>query len=232
MEQELDLKIVWHMFVKHIKFISVITVAVTIIAFLVSYFVISPKYTSEALLYVENKQNSTDNLNINDITAAQKLVNTCSILFTSDSMLDKLKAELELNYSMNALSKMITVESVNSSEILKITVITENTAESEKIASKLVELSQSEFLRVVKSGTIEVVSNPMTSSTPTSPNIPLYTAIGLILGFIGACAIVILRELFNVTVNEDDDLYKIYNVPVFAEIMDFQVKAKEDYKYE
>ena len=226
MEQALDLKTLWHMFIKHIKFISVITIFITVAVFLLSYFVVPPKYTSEALLYVENKQNSADNLNINDITAAQKLVNTCSILFTSNSMLENVTNDLNLDYSSEELGKMISVESINQSEILKVTVETKNAAESQKIAEKLVELSQAEFLRVVKSGSIEIVSTPKESTAPSSPNIPRYTIIGFILGLIIACIIVLLRELFDITVNEENDLYSMYNIPVFAEIMDFSAKAK------
>lgn len=232
MEQALDLKTLWRMFIKHIKFIVAITISATVFAFLFSSFIISPKFTSESLLYVENKQTSGDNLNINDITAAQKLVNTCSILFTSDTMLEMLKVELNLPYEIKALENMITVESVNQSEILQITVETKDAMESYNIANKLVELSQAEFLRVIKSGSIEIVSNPTERDTPSSPNIPIYTIIGFILGFILAFIIVLLREIFNVTVNEDDDLNNVYNIPVFADIMDFDVKVKGDYKYE
>lgn len=232
MEQSLDLKAIWHMLIRHILFISVITILITVTVFLLSYFVISPKYTSETLLYVENKQNSEDNLNINDITTAQQLVNTCSILFVSDSILEKLKSNLNLSYAINALGKMIVVESVKESEIIKITVITEDPIESEKIASELVELSQTEFLRVIKSGTIEIVSSPKVNNIPSSPNIPLYTEVGFIAGLTISCVFVLIRRLFNAAVNEDDDLYKLYNIPVFAEITDFKAKVKGHYKYE
>lgn len=232
MEKTLDLKTLWHMFAKHIIFILGITILITGTLFSLAYFVIPPKYTSEALLYVENKQNAEDNLNINDITAAQKLVATCSILFASDSILEKLKTNLNLSYSLNTLSKMISIESVNQSEIIKMTVITKYASESEKIASELVELSQSEFLRIIKSGTIELVSEPKVSNTPVSPNIPLCTAVGFMAGLMISCVIVIIRGLFDVNINEEDDLYKSYNIPVFAEIINFKTKMKGDYKYE
>lgn len=232
MEQGLDIKTLWHMFTKNIKFISIITIAITVLVFLFSSLIISPKFTSKALLYVKNNQTTSDNLNINDITAAQKLVNTCTILFTSNSMLEMVKTDLNLPYEIDALEKMITVESVNQSEIMKITVETKNAVESLNITNKLVELSIVEFHRVVKSASIEVVSSPKESTSPSSPNIPIYTVIGFILGFIIAFVIVLLREIFDVTVNEDDDLINIYRIPVFAEVMDFELKVKGNYKYE
>lgn len=233
-EQTIDLRNLLIILKEHIVVILVAAIACAAIGFTLSAFVIEKKYSSEALLYVENSASKSDDssININDINAAQKLVNTCQILFTSDYMLEKLSAALpQYAYTAANYEKMITIESVNSTEVLKISVETSSPETSVTIADKLVELSQVEYMRVIKNGSIEVVSNAIYPQTHTFPNTTLFTAAGFAIGLFGAYFIFLIIELLDTKVKPDDDLAKKYDIPVFAEIMDFLAVDKSDYKY-
>lgn len=233
-EQSIDLRNLLMVLRDHIVIILVAMVACGAIAFTLSAFVIEKQYTSSALLYVENSANKNDEsaININDINAAQKLVNTCQILFTSDYMLNQLAAELpELGYKAANYKKMITIESVNSTEVLKISVVTDSPKSATEIADKLVELSQKEYMRVIKNGSIEVVSNAIFPESHTFPSNTLFTVVGLILGLLGSYFVFLIIEILDVKVKPEDDLAKRYNIPVFAEIMDFLAVDKSDYNY-
>jgi len=233
-EQTIDLRNLLMVLRDHIVVILVAMVACGAIAFTLSAFVIEKQYTSSALLYVENSANKTDEsaININDINAAQKLVNTCQILFTSDYMLNQLADELEeFGYTAADYKDMITIESVNSTEVLKISVETDSPDTATEIADKLVELSQKEYMRVIKNGSIEVVSNAIYPESHTFPSNTLFTAVGLLVGLFGSYFIFLIIELLDVKVKPDDDLAKRYDIPVFAEIMDFLAVDKSDYKY-
>ncbi len=233
-EQTIDLRNLLIILKEHIAVILAAAIACGAIGFLLSAFVIEKKYTSEALLYVENSASKSDDsaININDINAAQKLVNTCQILFTSDYMLEKLGEALpQYNYTSEKYEKMITIESVNSTEVLKISVETNSPEISVTIANKLVELSQIEYMRVIKNGSIEVVSNAIYPQKHVFPSNTLFTASGFALGLFGAYFIFLIIEMLDTKVKPDDDLAKKYDIPVFAEIMDFLAVDKSDYKY-
>lgn len=83
MDDTLDLGYLFKILKKHMLLIILIGAACGIAAFFISSFIIPKKYESRAMLYVENNQQSSDSVNINDINAAQKLVNTCQIIFKS-----------------------------------------------------------------------------------------------------------------------------------------------------
>lgn len=233
-EQTIDLRNLLIILKEHIAVILAAAIACGTIGFLLSAFVIEKKYTSEALLYVENSASKSDDsaININDINAAQKLVNTCQILFTSDYMLEKLGEALpQYDYTSEKYEKMITIESVNSTEVLKISVETNSPEISVTIANKLVELSQIEYMRVIKNGSIEVVSNAIYPQKHVFPSNTLFAASGFALGLFGAYFIFLIIEMLDTKVKPDDDLAKKYDIPVFAEIMDFLTVDKSDYKY-
>lgn len=232
-EKTIDLRILWRVLKQHMVPIISVTIVTAMIGFVLAYFIIPKQYTSESLMYVENSANKNEDssININDINVAQKLVNTCQILFTSNYMLNELSDSIGNAYTTGELSKMIKISSVNSTEILKISIISESPENSYKISKKFVELSQKEFMRVIKSGSIEVVSNPTTPVSHTYPSTTQFTLIGMLIGLAVSYIVCLIIEILDIRVKPDDDLAQLYGVPVFAEIMDFLSSDKSKYKY-
>lgn len=226
MDDVLDLNYLFKVFKKHIVFIILIAIIGGSAAFVVSNFFIQKKYTSEAMLYVENNQQASDTVNVNDITAAQKLVNTCQILFKSNTMLENIIINLDLPYTKRQLDDMITAQSVNSTEVMSLKVESTDPQEAQIIVNELVRLANIEFARVIKSGSIEVIDYGEVNTSPSYPNVNLITAAGLLIGAVLSYVIVFIKEMFDVVVKHDDDIAKMYNIPVFAEIMDFNSKTK------
>lgn len=231
MEDSLDIKQLWTVFRRHILPVAASAVIAGAAGFAAAEFLVPKKYESSAMLYVENNQNTGETLNINDITAAQKLVNTCQIIFQSNSMLDSVIFELDLPYTKDELSKMISVTSVNSTEVMRVTAESDDPQLSADIVNVLVELAQDEFMRVIKSGSIEVVEYGEIAEKPSSPGVILFAAGGFILGAAAAYIFFFVKELLSVTVTPTDDLAKIYAIPVFAEIADFEYAGGSKYGY-
>ena len=202
MEETLDISALLKTLKKHFAAVVTIALVVGIASFLVSNFLITKKYESSAMLYVENSQNTSESVNINDINAAQKLVNTCQILFKSGTALDTLIENLELPYTKKELSEMITAASVNGTEVMKLVVESEDPVEAQIIVNELVDISQSEFKRIIKSGSIEIVELGEISTIPSSPNVKLITLIGFALGLVMAYAIFFIRDMLDVLPGE------------------------------
>lgn len=230
MEETLDLSALLKTLKKHFAIIITLGLLTGIASFLVSNFLIDKKYESMALLYVENNQNTSDSLNINDINAAQKLVNTCQILFKSGTALDTLIDNLDLPYSKKELSEMITAASVNSTEVMQLKVESSDPVEAQIIVNELVEISKDEFNRIIKSGSIEVVEMGEISTAPSFPNVQMITFVGLAIGLVIAFIIFFILDMLDVAVKHSDNLAKLYDVPVFAEIMEFD-SASNNGKY-
>ena len=231
MEDSIDIKQLFSVLKNHLLPIAVSAVICGAAGFSAAEFLVPKKYESSAMLYVENNQNKSETLNVNDITAAQKLVNTCQIIFQSNKMLDSVIYELDLPYTKEELSDMISVTSVNSTEVMRITASNEDPRLSADIVNVLVELAQNEFMRVIKSGSIEVVEYGEVPENPSFPRPMIFTAAGILLGAAAAYVILFVKDIMNVTVTPRDDLTKIYNVPVFAEIMDFEAASGSGYGY-
>lgn len=228
---ELDLGYLWEVFKKHMLVICLVAVLCAAAAFAFSNYFIEKRYESRALLYVENNNQTSESLNINDITAAQKLVNTCQIIFKSSTILENLIENLDLPYDKETLDEMITAQSVNSTEVLELIVESRDPLEAQMIVNELVELSEYEFSRVIKSGSIEVVDYGEVNSEPSYPNVIMITAVGFMAGLVVTYIIMFVSEMLDVAVKRDDNIAKIYGIPVFAEIMDFNSSSGSKYGY-
>lgn len=230
MEENFDLKQLFSVLRGHLFPIIISAFLCASVGFFAAETLIPKKYEASAMLYVENNQQKSDVLNINDITAAQKLVNTCQIIFQSNTMLKSVIFELDLPYTKEELSSMISVTSVNNTEVMRISASCEDAALAADIVNVMVELSRKEFVHIIKSGSIEVVEYAETPDKASFPSIPLFTAAGFMAGALLSYIIFFIKEILSVTVTPRDDLARIYDIPVFAEIMDFEI-AGEGGKY-
>lgn len=236
-EQSIDLRVLLKVFKDHLLPIAVAGVAAAVIGFILSAVIVPKQYTVESRLYVENSvdNSGSSSVNINDINAAQKLVSTCQELFKGDRVISDLKTSFN-NYTLGELKDMIVIEAVNSTEILSISVTSLDPQEAVNIVTRLVDLSINEFERVIPNGSIKRLypdeQHPLeVPKAPSFPSIPMFTVIGLVIGLVISYAVFLVIEMVDVKVKPTDDLMQIYGIPVFAEIMDFELSDKGSYKY-
>ena len=232
MEKEYDLLSLINTLLHHIVAIIFVTSLAACVSYFIASQIITKQYSSSAKLYVENKQVSGEATTVNDITVAQKLVNTCSIIFKSDSIMNELASDKAINYTPAELKSMITVSSINSTEVMEIKVVCSDPLMANYIASYMVDLCIEKYKEIIASGSISIVDEASYSETPTSPNVLLTTLLGTFIGFIFISGCILAKELLDKRVKPDDDLTEIYNIPVFADIMDFEAKtSKTKYAY-
>lgn len=232
MEKEYDLISLINILLRHIVAIIVVTLLSAGVTYFISTQIITKQYSSTAKLYVENKAVAGESTTVNDITVAQKLVNTCSIIFKSDSIMNQLASDKAINYTPAELKSMISVSSINSTEVMEITVVCSDPAMANYIASYMVDLCMEKYREIIASGSITVVDEASYSEVPTSPNVLLTTLFGTFIGFVFICGCILARELLDKRVKPGDDLTEMYDIPVFADIMDFESKTtKTKYAY-
>ena len=94
MQQELALNEIFFSLKKQWKWIAVSTVAGALLAFVLSAFILPKKYTSSLDLYVNNAERAVGNVNINDINASQKLVNTYIVILKNRQILEQVADNL------------------------------------------------------------------------------------------------------------------------------------------
>ena len=235
-EIEIDLLKVAQVLLRKAKFIIAITLLVAVATFAVTYFFITPMYTSTAMMYVNNSSFSLGNTSFSisqgELTAAQGLVDTYIVILKSRTCLESIIDQCSLEYDYEELYDMIESEAVNSTEIFSIDVTSKSPHEAERIANTITQVLPERISSIVDGSDVRIVDYAVVPSERTSPSFTLNTVIGALVGFVLAAAIVILRYMLDDQIHEEDYLTQTYpNIPLLAVVPDMLASEGKGYYY-
>ena len=235
-EIEIDLLKVAQVLLRKAKFIIAITLLVAMATFAVTYFLITPQYTSTAMMYVNNSSFSLGNTSFSisqgELTAAQGLVDTYIVILKSRTTLEEIIDQCSLEYDYEELYDMIESEAVNSTEIFSIDVTSPDPQEAERIANTITQVLPERISSIVDGSDVRIVDYAVVPSERTSPSFTLNTVIGALVGFVLAAAIVILRYMLDDQIHEEGYLTQTYpNIPLLAVVPDMLASEGKGYYY-
>lgn len=200
-----------------IKFIILATIVATLLFFMYSKFFIVPQYTTSAMIYVQNYNSSgtgsnKDNQKIysSDISGSSTLAEICVTLFQNSDDLTTLYNGCAVSMSVNDGTFFITI-----------TVSGSDPQKCANVANQLADESRDVFKENFQYGQIGTIRDAKVPGAPYSPNNTKTALIGFVVGLVLSCVISVLLELIDTTIKADDDIQKVYGIPVFAEIPDF-----------
>lgn len=220
--EEIDLKELWHIFWSNIKLIGIITVVFMVITALVTVFMIDKQYESYTTLMLGktnvSDQEGTSELTYNDVILNQKLVATYGEIMKSKVITNKVINDLELDMSSQQLGGMIAVNTLNNTEILKITVTHTDAVVASNIANEIATTFKEYISKLMKLDNVSVIDEAVESNTPVSPRTTMNIAISFVLGLVISVFIVFLKEYLNTKIMSPKDIEKISKYPLLAVI--------------
>lgn len=211
------LKAIWH------RLWAVVLAAVICGAALFIYAkcFIAPTYKAEAMMYVNNSALSvgTAKLSITsgELSAAQKLISTYSVILKTRSTLEEVIREGNLDLSYGQLSSMISSGSVNETEIFRVTVTAKDPALAEKVANTIAKVLPNRISDIVEGSSMRIVDYAVKPTGKSGPSVTRYTMIGIVVGALLACAVIVVIELLDDQIHGGDYLTETYKLPVLAE---------------
>ena len=225
-------KFIWHRF----WVIMVVGFLTAALAFGFSAFVIAPTYSSSIMLYVNNSSFSLGNTNFSisssEITAAQNLVKTYGEILNSRTTLERVIEKSDVSYDYKELQEMIDAAPSNGTEIMRVTVTSENPYEASKIANCIAEVLPVRISEIVDGASMEVVDSAIPNLEKISPSITKYTAVGLILGFLLSGFILVIFAMLDNTIHDEEYVLKTYNYPILAKVPNLTAPmGSKQYRY-
>lgn len=193
-------------------------------AFSYAYLFVSPLYEAQALFYVNNSSFSVGSTSVSisssELTAAQSLVDTYIVILHTRSTLSEVIKEAGVGYSCEDLSKMISANAVNSTEVFSVTVTSDDPVEAEHIANAVARVLPAKISDVVDGSDVRIVDYAVIPTEKVSPSLTMYTLNGLIIGLVVSCLLIILMEAMDEQIHSEDYLLKNYDAPLLAVIPD------------
>lgn len=232
---EVDFGRVWKAIWRKFWAICVAAVLCAVIAVTGTFFLITPKYESSALFYVNNNSLSVGDTSFSisqgDITAAKSLVDTYIVILNSRECLNLVAEYADVDVTYEELQNMISASAVNATEIFEVTVTSEDKVEAEKLANAIAYVLPKRISTIVEGTSANIVDHAVVPTSPSSPSYPLNAIIGFVFGMVLMILVVALKEVFDVTIRNQEDIEQACEYPVLSAVPDMLNPNHADSKY-
>ena len=216
-EVEIDIGHILSILWEKILVIIATGIIVGLAGFLVSKFLITPKYESETKLYVLNRANDSATT-LSDVQLSTQLTKDYQILVTSAPVMNQVVKELGLNMKASELASTISVDTPSDTRVLQITVTSDDPKRAKDIADKVAQVSSKKICDIMKIEQVNVIEEGSLSEEPAVDTVQKWTLIGLALGIVLSCAIIIIRSMLDDTVKTTEDVEKYFDLSTLAVI--------------
>ena len=189
-----------------------------VVCFAYSSYFITPTYRATSTMLVDLRNSMHENLTYEKINLSEKYATTIAYIMRTNTVLQPVIDELDLDMSSSALASRIRVTTIEDSMLLKVSVDHHDKTMALKIIKALDKRAPEVINDKLTSGYIIEIESPVVSSKPINPNIPKNTLMGALVGMFLTALIIIVIGLFNDRVKSTTDLQTIVNVPVLGVI--------------
>ena len=229
-ELEIDVQRLVNALLNKAWIIAVAAVICAVISFVGTFFLVTPKYQSAAMFYVNNNALSLGEASLSissaDISASRGLVKSYIVILNTRQTLNDVIDYAGVDRSYVELKNMVKAEAVDSTEIFRVVVTSPDPQEAEKIASAISYILPKRISSIIEGSSAKVVDSVVAASNPSSPSYSKNAIVGFVLGMLLSAAWITLRELMDVTILTEEDIAMSCKNPVLAAVPDMEVHSK------
>lgn len=194
---------------------------------------ITPTYKTSFTAYVNNRNQGEDSTSVSsaDLSASRSLVQTYGEILTSRSVLAAASEKIGGYYTYGQLTDMITVDTVDNTEIISIGVIMDDPQAALDLAEAVAEVAPEQVAKIVEGSSMQIIDAPTFPTSVYGPNNKKNALLAAILGGALVVVIIILKELLDDRVKDEAGLEERYDITIIGVIPDLVTAAKHEYTY-
>lgn len=223
MEGKVDLSRIFKVLRKNIKKLITIPVIFMILSAIFTSLFVTPKYAASTQILVNQKQIENNVVNPNNVQNSLQSVNTYAEIIKSPRILERVSKELDYKYDVKELSSFVKVTNQSNSQIINVSIVTENAKVSAKIANKVAKVFAKEVPDIMDVDNVSVLSKASDTENKVAPNITnnmLLTGLA-VLGL--TLLIIYLKHILDRRIKTEQDVLDELQLPVLGVIQKFKV---------
>lgn len=211
MEQTINIEQIFSILRKYRRLILSSTVVCTLLAIIVTFFLITPQYSASTELLVNRKQNADAGAQWNQVQTDVQMINTYKDLITKPVIMDPVAKKINKGNNQklddNVISSMISVSNNQNSQVFSITAKADNAYTAADIANTTAQTFQKKAPKIM-SGTdnVSIISEAKANLKPVSPKKKLNILVGIVIGILFGISFAFLHELTDKTVKDESFL--------------------------
>lgn len=231
MKSEISIEEIFHILIKWMPLIVLCAIVGGVLSGVYSWRYLDNVYQTSSIVMVSNSKDSSDvteQMTSSEYNFNVQLVNSYSALCRTNRVLDQVIDTLDLPMTANQLSSLISVASVNDTEIIYISVRSGDPLLAQNICNTMTEVFQKEVINIMKMDNVQIIDNAPLMLAPISPNRERNVLIGVMLGIVLGAALGFALELLDNTVKTDEQIQELLGVPVLGTVPNMKGITKKE----
>lgn len=220
---------------KKVWLIILVGILGAVIGFSYATFMVTPMYSSAVMLYVNNSSfslgTSSFSISSSELTAAQSLVKTYTVILKNRTTLNLVNEKLEGNYTYEQLYGMVSANSVNETEVLKVSITTDDPKAACSIANAIAEVLPVRISEIIEGSSMEVVDTAVVDTHKVSPNVTRHTELGFIIAAVACVILLVIVALLDDTIHDEEYIHRTYDYPILAKVPNLLGSSEKQYAY-
>lgn len=217
--EEIDLKDLLNYLLSKKLYIIVILLFSLVAGSVYTAVIQKPKYKSYTTILL-TKESDSNSITSTDITLNKSLIDTYREIIKSKKVINKVIANLNLKYSYSELNKNVSVESINETEIIKVSVVDFDSKLARDISNEIATVFNTEIVKLYNIQNIGIVDEAEISSSPYNVNLLKQLIIAFMIGLVLGVGVVFVMYYFDTSVKSVEEVENKLGLPVIGAIPD------------
>ncbi|MCH5187483.1 MAG: hypothetical protein J1F63_03715 [Oscillospiraceae bacterium] len=220
--QTINLLEIWEIFWSRKILIIICVFLALVLAFVkVTYFT-KDVYSTSGILYVSNRndvgRSSDDTVYGTDINTSRLMSTTYMEVLTTRSFLTDVSASVGGGYSWDRIRKMMSISSVNGTELLRVSVSCNSAEDAYNIANGIITNAPAKLGTIFDGGEVKIVELAVVPSAPNGKGLTRMLMLAFLMGLAIGCAIAFVLDYLDTKIHRSDDVAKRYGISILGEI--------------
>lgn len=199
--KEIDLKEIYVILKRRLWIIVLFAMVITVLGGFYT------KYTTSYLY-----QSSTRVL----IKASPEQMKTLMVMVKDPAIMEKVISELELPKSPEGLASQITVNSIDDSQVVLITVVDSEAANATMIANVTAKVFKEEIAKILKFKDLQLLKEAKENPYPINDNQVRFLIISMIVGIVIGVGFIFFLHSLDETIKNEEEIEEIIGLPVIG----------------
>lgn len=215
--EEINLKELFDYFVSKWFIIAIAGLVFVVAGASYTLFFKTPMYNSyTTMVLTTNNEKTNQQITSSDITLNKNLVSNYRVIMKSHSILNQVINNLELNTTAEQLKKQISVTTEDDTEIIRISVNSENADSAKDIANEIARVFSNDVARYYSIKNVAIVDYAEKANLPYNISLLKTTVLALLVGIVLASAAIFIMFYFDTTIKSTEEIESKIGLPTLG----------------
>ena len=166
----------------------------------------TPMYKSSTTMVLVNENKDSSTYNTTEQQLNKNLVGTYSEIIKSRMILETVISNLKLDYTSSELASNISVEAVDNTEIIKVSVSDANEKEATSIANEIAKVFMEKIQKIYNLNNVSIIDKAEDAIAPYNVNYLKDNAIYILVGLVLSCGTIFIFFYFDTTIKSSEEI--------------------------